>query len=191
MAELGALIADLQSQDDSRAELAASALAEHGEAALTALGRIVNAGNAEARWWTMYALAGFPQDRAGELLVAGLEDPEMEVRHCAALALCKQPYADSIQPLLGLLGSQDGLLSRLAANALVAAGRAAVPGLLATLQEDSPQVKGEATRALALIGDTRAIPSFFHLLESESGLVEHWASQGLAKLHVGMTFYET
>jgi hypothetical protein len=44
---------------------------------------------------------------------------------------------------------------------------------------------------LALIGDTRAVPALFKLLESESALVEHWASTGLAKMGVGMSFFQT
>src|SRR3989304_5229289 len=67
----------------------------------------------------------------------------------------------------------------------------AVPGRLEILEQESPQAKAEAVRALALIGDTRAIPALFKNIEADSALVEHWASAGLAKMGVGMNFFET
>jgi len=191
MPELGDLLDELQSDDLSRAEAAATALPEFGDPALTELGSLLAGGDADARWWAVRALAGFPAEQAGKLLVTGLADPEVSVRHCAALALSTQPHAPAIGPLLDLLGSQDSLLARLAGDALVASGSHAVQGLLEIIAQDSAQVKGEAARALALIGDTRAIPTLFRLLESESALLEHWASAGLAKMGVGMSFFQT
>ncbi len=191
MPELGALLAELQSGDPGRAELAAIALPEYGELALIELCNLLAASDPDVRWWAVRSLAGFSQEQAGKLLINGLFDPEVSVRHCAALALSKQPQAAAIQPLLGLLGSQDSLLARLAGNALLAGGSQAVPGLLEAIEQDSVQEKTEAARALALIGDTRAIPALFKLLESESAILEHWASEGLAKMGVGMNFFQT
>ena len=191
MLALGVWLDELQSGDTARAEVAATALPEFGDAALAKLESLLATGDADARWWAVRSLAGFPQEQAGKLLVARLADPETSVRHCAALALSKQPQAAAIGPLLGLLGSQDGMLARLAANALVATGREAVPRLLEAVEQDSSLVKSEAARALALIGDTRAVPALFKLLESESALVEHWAAEGLAKMGVGMSFFQT
>ena len=191
MPELGALLAGLQSGDPVRAEAAAIALPEYGDQALSELGNLVAASNPDVRWWVVRSLAGFPQEQAGKMLIHSLADPEVSVCHCAALALSMQPRAAAIEPLLGLLGSQDSLLARLAANALVTGGSQAVPGLLEAIEQDSTQVKAEAARALALIGDTRAIPALFKLLESESAILEHWASEGLAKMGVGMSFFQT
>lgn len=191
MAALSALLAELQSGDPSRAEQAASALAKHGELALQELIHLMGTSDANLRWWVVRALSEFSQEQAGELLVSSLSDPDLAVRQCAALGLSRRPQAAAIRPLLGLLGSPDSLLARLSANALVSLGSQAVPGLLEILEQESPQAKAEAVRALALIGDTRAIPMLFKNIESDSALVEHWASAGLAKMGVGMNFYET
>jgi len=191
MPELGAMLAELLSGDPARAEEAALALPEFGDAALAELRQLLAAGDSDARWWAARSLAGFPSGEAGELLVIGLADPDASVCQCAALALSQRPHLAAIRPLLGLLASQDSLLARLAGNALVAAGGEAVSALLEATRHESPQAKTEAARALALIGDTRAVPALFKLLESESALLEHWASAGLAKMGVGMSFFQT
>ncbi|MEX1143364.1 MAG: HEAT repeat domain-containing protein [Anaerolineales bacterium] len=191
MPEIGAVLAELLSGDPARAEPAALALPELGDTALAELRQLLAKGDSDARWWATRALAGFPSDEAGELLVIGLADPDSSVRHCAALALSHRPHLAAITPLLGLLSSQDSLLARLAGNALVAAGGEAVSALLEATRHESTQAKTEAARALALIGDTRAVPALFKLLESESALLEHWASAGLAKMGVGMSFFQT
>jgi HEAT repeat protein len=191
MPDLGALLAELQSGDPARAETAALGLPECGSAALAELRQLLAEGDGDARWWAMRALAGFPSDEVGGLLVSGLADPDASVRQCAALGLAQRINLEAIEPLLGLLASQDSLLARLAGNALIAAGQAAVPALLEATTHESTQAKTEAARALALIGDTRAVPALFKLLESESALVEHWASTGLAKMGVGMSFFQT
>jgi len=48
----------------------------------------------------------------------------------------------------------------------------------------------EAVRALAKIGDQRAIPALFEALDDNSALIEYWASEGLEKMGVGMVFYK-
>lgn len=188
---LGALLTELRSGDSARAESAANALSHFGDQAIQDLEVLLENGDADTRWWALRALAGFSQPRAGELLTKSLMDTDVSLRHCAALALSLHPHSTAIQPLVGLLGSPDSLLARLAANALVTADGEAVPALLEALEQSSTQVQAEAARALALIGDTRAIPALFKLLESDSTMVEHWASEGLAKMGVGMSFFQT
>jgi HEAT repeat protein len=46
----------------------------------------------------------------------------------------------------------------------------------------------EAARALASIGDTRAIPALFDALD-DSALLEYWANEGLERMGVGMCFF--
>jgi HEAT repeat protein len=45
-------------------------------------------------------------------------------------------------------------------------------------------------RALARIGDQRAIPALFRALDDESALIEYWATKGLEDMGVGMIFFE-
>jgi HEAT repeat protein len=189
--DLTGLLADLASGDSQRAETAALELPLRGEAALAALTPLLNHKEDDRRWWAVRSLAGFQQPAAGELLSAALGDGSLSVQQCAALGLAKRPHAPAAGALIGLLRSPDSLLARLAGDALAALGAAAVEPLIAALDEDGPlPARVEAARALALIGDTRAVPALFRLLGSDSTLLEHWAGEGLEKMGVGMAFFK-
>lgn len=191
MSTLAALLADLKSGNAARAEPAAAALPAHGEAGLAALTALLKDSDPETRWWAVRSLAGFLHPEAGELLSAALADSDGGVQQCAALALSQRPDAGAVPALVSMLASQDSLLARLAGDALVAHSAAAVEPLAAALQDRQAQsARVEAARALALIGDTRAIPALFALLDSDSALLEHWASEGLQKMGVGMAFFK-
>ncbi|MBX3046322.1 MAG: HEAT repeat domain-containing protein [Anaerolineales bacterium] len=191
MSTLGELLADLQSGDSTRAEAAATALPAHADAALTGLQPLLQSNDPETRWWAVRSLAGFSHPEASELLTQALADPDAGVQQCAALALSQRTHAGALAPLVSLLANPDSLLARLAGDALVAQGAAALEPLAAALQDSpSPSARVEAARALALIGDTRAIPALFKLLDSESAMLEHWASEGLQKMGVGMSFFK-
>ena len=95
-----------------------------------------------------------------------------------------------MEDLIAALNDSDRLCASLAADALVSIGAAAVPALLAVLENGKPAARIEAARALALIGDTRAIPAFFKTLEGKSTLVEYWAREGLERMGVGMAFFK-
>ncbi len=190
MNDLGTLLSDLTSGDTERAEAAAIALPQQEEAALFELGKLSKNSHVETRWWATRALAGFPQAEAGNLLMARLQDDESSVRYCAALALGQQKREPVIPALIEALASKDPLFARLAGDALVAHGAAAVEPLLASLESLPIAAKIEATRSLALIGDTRAISALFKLADSDSPTLEHWVSEGLEKMGVGMRFFQ-
>lgn len=185
-----ALIDELTSGEDERAQDAVTRLAALGASALPALRRLLTDGNAEARWWALWALAEIRAGEASLLLLNALQDNDLNVRQAAALALQRQPDGRAIPLLVALLPGPDALLARLAGNALVAIGAEAVPALLEVMQNGSPAARLEAVRALALIGDVRAIPVLFSALEEESALIEFWATQGLERMGVGMVFFK-
>jgi HEAT repeat protein len=187
---LASLLADLTSGDAARAEAAAEQLPAHGEAALSSLESLTTDTNSDTRWWALRSLAGFSQPQAGALLTAALADADPLVRQCAALGLTRRPYAEAAPALLALLGDHDSLLARLAGDALVVLGSGAVEPLIAVLDTGRLTARVEAARALALIGDTRAVPALFKLLGSESAVLEHWANEGLEKMGVGMAFFK-
>ncbi len=191
MAALGALLKDLTSGDNVRAERAALELPKHKEAALLELSQLIQSDDADNRWWAACALAGFVQPAAGDLLAAALADPDSGVRQCGALALSKRPHTAAIPALIETLGAEDLLLARLTSDALVALGAAAVEPLIAIVETGEGNARVEAARALALIGDTRAVPALFKLLDSDSAVLEHWASEGLEKMGVGMSFFSS
>ena len=62
--------------------------------------------------------------------------------------------------------------------------------LLDAMQHGEHLARLEAVRALAKIGDQRAIPALFEALDDSSALIEYWASEGLEKMGVGMVFYK-
>jgi HEAT repeat protein len=185
-----ALLAELTGGDDMRAELAALALARHGEAALQALRPLLESAQPDARWWAVRTLAEIPHGEAAPLLIQALQDEENEVRVCAAMALGRQRDERGVSPLIEAMFSKDALLARQAANALVATGAAAVPALLELMGNSTQPVRLEAARALALIGDPRAIPALYQALEEDSSLLYYWANEGLERMGVGMVFFK-
>ncbi|MCX6072396.1 MAG: HEAT repeat domain-containing protein, partial [Chloroflexi bacterium] len=170
MRELSGRIADLASGDDQRAEGARVALELLGSAALPALLRLAQSPSPDHRWWAMRCLSDHHHERADQVLIDGLHDPDPSVRQAAALALRDRPMATAIPRLVSLLGDEDSLLSRLASDALVAMGSAATPALAEALQLPSATARIGAARALALNLDSGAIPALFAALEDASGL---------------------
>lgn len=190
MPALAALLSDLTSGDDLRAEQAAQQLPNQGQPALDALLEQTQSPQPDQRWWALRALAGFNQPAAGQALAAALADPDADVRSCALLALAQRPDPAAVPALLTLLGSPDSFVARLAGDALAAGGPTAVDALSQHLQDPQAAGQAEAARALALAGDKASIPTLMGLLDSKSTLVQHWAAEGLEKLGVGMTFFK-
>lgn len=184
------LLNQLTSGDDQRAEAAALALADFGVKILPSLQGLLHSPDPEVRWWATRALAELNTPQVAPLLIKSLQDGDKTVRQCAALALSYRPHDTAITYLIAVLNDPDRLLAHLAADALVASGAAAVPALLKVMQSDLQAARLEAVRALALIGDTRAIPALFTALDEGSALIEYWADEGLQRIGVGMTFFK-
>jgi HEAT repeat protein len=187
--DISAIAADFASGSDHRAEKAAHELAALGSQNLDAYTQLLNDRRVDVRWWSVRSLAEVKSPAVIALLLHSLDDADISVRQCAALALQGQPDHRAIPALILLLDSSDQLLGRLAGDALIAAGSDAVPALLEVLGDNRPKARIEAMRALARIGDTRAIPELFKALDGDSALLEHWAGEGLEKMGVGMVFY--
>ncbi len=187
--DISAIAADFASGSDHRAEKAAHELAALGSQSLDAYTQLLNDRRVDVRWWSVRSLAEIKSPDVIALLLPSLDDADISVRQCAALALQGQPDHRAIPALILLLDSSDQLLGRLAGDALIAAGSDAVPALLEVLGDNRPKARIEAMRALARIGDTRAIPELFKALDGDSALLEHWAGEGLEKMGVGMVFY--
>lgn len=189
MEESQNLILELSSGDDHRAETAARKLAEAGNASLPILLELLGSSDANTRWWATWTLASLPDLDVGHILRGLLKDPDNTVRQCAALALREHPSCDAIPELVELLEEQDPILARLAAAALIACGREAVPALLEVFQTGSQKARLEAVRALATIGDERAIPALYKAYQEGSAVMEYWANEGLDRLGLGMVLF--
>ena len=179
---------DLFSGDEARASAALAAVdATHLPALLEAL----TSGDADARWWAVCALARLSDNRATDALLTAAADPDPEVRTAALHALGERRAPEAVTPLLFALSDRSLYLARIAADALIHIGEPAVPGLLRALENDAaPQVRANAARALALIGDKSAIPALFHALDDDSMMVQHWAEEGLERMGVGQVYFK-
>ena len=208
MADLAALLADLVSGDDERAEAAALALPGIGPDALTALQPLIHSRQVDARWWALRALAGWPPaESVTHELVAALDDESSQVRQCAAIALASHPGPRVLERLIQALSDRDPLTASLAGNTLIQIGPTAVPALIGLLQSEPRRAKAsgrrrgggtqpgrdeaarlEAVRALAHIADPRAIPVLMKVLGEDSSVMQYWAEQGLGRLGLGMVY---
>jgi len=188
--ERQALLADLASGDEARAEAAVKKLPSLGPGVLTGLRELLSSNDSEARWWAARALAELDLPETPALLVQALHDPDPGVRQCAALALRHQTSPQAVPDLIAMLSSEDRLLALLVADALVAVGKDAVAALLEIMQNGSSAARLEAARALALIGEPSSIPALFEALDDRSALVTYWAEEGLSRMGVGMAFFK-
>ena len=187
------LLESLNSGDEGQAEKAVQSLkrlpAEQHTLAIEVLRQNYAAPETDRRWWAVRALAEMPEADAGALLIGALGDADPSVRQCAALALRIRRDPAALAPLLDGLSDPDPLAARLAAEALAALGEAATPALLELLPSSPANTRLLIVRALAEIGDPRAIPALFAALEDDSALVEYWANEGLERMGVGMVFF--
>jgi hypothetical protein len=187
VSNLDALLADLTSGDETRAENAVPGLVALDEGAFPSLRELLKSADADRRWWALRTLAQSSRART-EWLLPFLSDSVPEVRQAAALGLCSHPDETAIDPLILALSDPDSMVSSLACNALVAIGKSAVPDLL-KISRDAPQMaRIKATRALAEIGDHSAIPALMAALEDDSVMIQHWAAEGLDRLGLSMVY---
>lgn len=187
MSSLDDLLADLTSGADDRADAAASALARLGESIFPALAGLLESSNADHRWWVVRTLAQMESPRV-EWLIRALNDESAEVREGAALALAAHPLEEAAPALVKALNDEDGMVTSLAVNALDAIGKAAVPILLEMYPGAAPRARIQMMRALAEIGDHRAIPIMLKATEEDSALLNYWAKEGLERLGLSMVY---
>ncbi len=170
--------------DDARTEEAALALGRAGDGALPALREMLTSADADRRWWATRGLAALGSPAARQLLVAALDDPAPDVRACAAQGLGELQAGEAATALAGHLADPDPLVSRIAADGLARIGPAAVPHLIAALQEG-----GVSARALSIIQPEEAIPALAAALDDPSAIVTYYAEEALERMGVGMTFF--
>lgn len=191
MEELEGLIEDLKSGEDVRAEAAIRKIAAFGNRAVPPLKKLLHSSESDTRWWATYAISEVKDPKTTPILCSMLKDPDLSVRQCAALALRQQPSKDAIPDLVAALQSDDKTLTHLAAAALVAIGPEAVQPLIGLLDNGSANARLLGIRALALIADQKSIPALIDALKNDSALMEYWASEGLDRMGVGMSFFQT
>ena len=182
-----ALLEDLVSGDDDRAEAAALALGQRGDGALPALRQMLSHPNVDTRWWATRAIGEIGSDAAIPALIDRCADLDPDVRACAIYALGRAgPRAiDAVPVLAQRLADTHAHTAQLAADALARIGKATTPSLVDALKHGAPPVRGRAARALAQILDPSSIPALIASLEDESPIVEYYADIALQKMGVG------
>jgi HEAT repeat protein len=184
---LQGLLAELISDDESRAERAALQISELGEDSIPVLLELTLSPNADHRWWAVRTLALSPHTPTSKL-VALLSDTSADVRAAVLLALREHPTEEAIPALIEILKSKDTLLSQLSANVLIAIGGMSVPALLEVIETDNQAARIQAMRALAELCDHRAIKTMMKVMDEESSLLQYWAQEGLEKLGLNMVY---
>ena len=187
MSDLQALLKDLISGDELRAEKAVLALIHLGEDAIPALLDLTHSKDVDARWWALRTLAQSSLART-EWLVPFLDDPASELRQCAVLGLANKPDESAIPPLVQALSDEDNLVGNLAVRALVNIGKPATPSLIEQVKSGKQSARILALRALVEIRDSRAIPVMMQVMEEDSALLQHWSKKGLEKLGLDMVY---
>ena len=142
----------------------------------------------DSRWWALRTLAQSPLCRTEWLIPFLSNDPAPEVRQCAALGLVNNPDESATQPLVHALSDEDEMVGSLAANALVKVGKASVPLLIEVVRSAPQSARIHALRALAEIRDHRSIPIMMKVMEEDSVLLQHWATEGLNNLGLDMIY---
>ena len=166
------------------------ALEKLTEADLPALMEAARSREPETRALAATALGAIANEDAVRALLPLSTDPDADVRAAAYHALGQQRAAEAVTPLLFALADRSTFLTRLATDALIQIGSAAVPALIEALDHEvEPHVRVNLARALALIADTRAIPALFRALDDDSHMVVHWADVGLEKMGVGQVYF--
>jgi HEAT repeat protein len=189
MLGLQSLLIEITSGDDDRAQKALQPLIKFGEDAISELGKLLTDSSADNRWWAIRALVEFSEVDITDYLLQGLEDSDIAVQQCAALALRQRPDSYAIPELIDLLDHHDRLLARLAADALTAIGKRSTQSLITVIEKGTQAARLEAVRSLAAICDQEAVSIFYKLLEDDSQIIQYWAEEGLKNLGLGMAFF--
>jgi HEAT repeat protein len=184
------LLAAIAAGDDDRTEAAAQAVESMGDAALTPLRGLLASDDCDRRWWAVRALAAVGTSAAIEELVTALADPDPDVRACAVVALAERRPATAVEPLVACLSDPSAYVARLVADGLAQFGQPAAAALIEALETGDVAARAGAARALSVIQPEEAIPALFAALDDPSAVVTYYAEEALARMGVGMVFFE-
>ncbi len=177
------------SGDDDLAETLAAGLDERAAPGLQAM--LLDA-NPDVRWWAVRALAVIGADP--RLFAPLLQDPDSNVRACAALALAQAPptgvVEEMVETLITHLADPDSRVADLSALALARMGPAASPALVRALEGSNLAAHSRAARALRSAATPEAIPALLGALEGDSVSADYYAQDALERLGVGLVLFK-
>lgn len=97
----------------------------------------------------------------------------------------KQGTAGSVEELIGIFASKDGVERQKARVAIEEIGKPAVPSLIKALSDRKAEVRWEAARALGAIQDPEAAPALVNALMDVSFEIRWLAAEALIALEEG------
>lgn len=174
------LIDALDSKDISLQDEARKALVKIGKSAVDSLIIALKDKNSNVRKDVVAILGEIGDSRAVATLIATLKDESPDVREGAALALGKIKDSRAVEPLIAVLRGKDlkdkdkylteidSSIQVSAAFALAAIGAPAVVSLIAALNDEDPDVREGAARALGKIKDSRAVEPLVTALKNDN-----------------------
>lgn len=164
-------------------------LQEGGPASVAVLTELMRAPEAELRWQAAGILGKLGHDAkpAAPTLVSLLSDPDLHVRTVAAQSLGEIHPNDNavIAGLVSRLGTDDRRLVIRPLSSFKGAAVAAVPGLIAILQNDSDAtMRWEAARTLGKIGPGArdALPELMRATKDRDALVREHAAEAIGDI---------
>jgi HEAT repeat protein len=113
-------------------------------------------------------LSAFNEPSITPILLAVIGDEDEQVRWAVVRALEGNTDDAVLAALQTAIRDSAYLVSDAAATALGRAGAPAVPGLLAALEDENPDVRGRVVEALGKINDPASVPALILLLQDEA-----------------------
>lgn len=170
----------LKSEDPEERQRAVTALSHMGDdKSLKLMSAALQDSDPEVRLHAAQGLAAFGP-RGGELLIAALNDPDLNVRRAALFSLGEIRCFRAVKPVLRLLNTE---LKVDVLNTLIAIGtEEALPALFQTLKDRDPFIRAMTAEALGEIGDPAAAPKLLPLLSDRNSDVQISAALAIGKL---------
>jgi HEAT repeat protein len=192
MKQINRLLDALLSGDDALAEhIVHSFVLVDGEEVVSALASRLPNASPDDRWWIARALAIIPKPQSVMLLTNLVNDPDADVRACAAMALGELHAisgTEGANALAAHLADENAHVAEICTVALWRIGVAAVPVLLSKLQGGNALERIRAAKALVPIESHAAIPALIGALDDENAVVTHYAEDALERMGVGMVY---
>jgi len=158
-------------------------LAEFGRVVAAKLKENISTKNSLSRANVAAALGVIGDDGAIAELINATEDPSVEVRHNALLALGRLRIAEGESAIVRGLADKTSSVRSHAATALANLRPAnAVSALVNLLQDADPMVRAAATDALATVQDETAFPALLTALRDAEEVVRKRATNSMAIL---------
>lgn len=161
-----------ETEIDHVRKFAAEGLASFGdEKAIEPLLNVSANKNHRIRQAAIWALSQFDDKRLLDFFVVLLKDQDSEVQSLAIQAVVRIGDKQVIKPLLDLLQNYDEFYIIRAEVALALGklgGQAAIPALIARLEDEEPAVREGAVLALGQLKATAALPALTRLQQSDN-----------------------